>query len=111
MDFKTIFLKNEGRDLYIKSIRPEGEEENVLNHYRVIGLRKEKFSVLPENKILPRIELDQNTSVLTYNIGKVIPLITIQAQYRDILYDMYITDCISAEEMQFTEVKNVMHNS
>lgn len=102
MDFQSIILQNEGRDLYIKLVHPEGEaEENVLKHYRVVENKKEGFLVMPQKERMPIIELSNNPSVLKLEIGQRIPLITIEAQYRDILYYMYITDYISAEKIQF----------
>lgn len=105
MDFQSILLKNEGRDLYIKLVHPEGEEEeNVLKNYRVVmknEKKREDFLVMPEKERTPIVEFSKNASVLNVENGKRIPLITIEAQYRDVLYYMYITDYISAEKIQF----------
>lgn len=104
MDFEQLLLENEGRDLYVKSVGGSEQvkriKENILSRYRIMDNSSEDLWTIHDAAQTQVFKLSRSADIIKYDVGKRIPLITIHAQYRDILYYMYITDYISVESMQ-----------
>lgn len=98
MDFETILFENIGRDMYVKSVTINQEiNENIFSQYSVTDSRNDNSWIIHSDAHEQVIELNRSAEIIKCDVGRKIPLITIHAQYRDILYYMYITDYISTE--------------